>query len=55
LLKDTTMSSLVNPETVKSWIKSNCERYDVIIDGTKFDKYTLNFVDGSKRIMVAQF
>lgn len=46
LLKDPTMSSLVNSKTVKSWIKINCERFDVIIDGTNFDKYTLNFVEG---------
>lgn len=28
------------------WIKNNCERFDIIIDGTKHDKMNLNFVEG---------
>lgn len=46
LIKDSSMNSLVNYSNVTQWIKDNCERFDIIIDGTKHDKMTLNFVEG---------
>lgn len=46
LLVDATMIEIVNESNVTEWIKSNCERFDVIIDGLKHDKMTLNFVEG---------
>ena len=46
LVHDPDMSSLVNENNVGTWIKDNCERFDVIIDSTKHDKFTLNFIEG---------
>lgn len=46
LLADGSMSTLLNPGNVTQWIKSNCERFDVLIDGSIHDKLTLNFVEG---------
>lgn len=46
LIKDSSMNSLVNNSNVTQWIKDNCKRFDIIIDGTKNDKMTLNFVEG---------
>lgn len=46
LVNDPKMSSLVNPSNINQWIKNNCERFDVIIDGNKHDKMTLNFIEG---------
>ncbi len=45
LLKDPSMSGLVNANNVNQWIKDNCERFDVIID-TKHQKVALNFIEG---------
>ena len=39
----------VNTNNVNSWIKNNCERYDVLIDANKFSKdikFVLNFIEG---------
>lgn len=46
LLDDDTMNGIVSTSNVTKWIKTNCERFDVIIDGSKHDKMTLNFVEG---------
>lgn len=48
LVNDPDMQALVNPSNVTQWIKDNCERFDVIIDGTKHDKMTLNFVETTR-------
>ena len=45
LLNDPSMSSVVNVNNVKQWIKDNCERFDVIIDA-KHKKGALNFIEG---------
>lgn len=45
LLKDPTMSSLVNKDNITQWIRDNCERYDIIID-EKYGKIALNFIEG---------
>ena len=45
LLKDPSMSGLVNANNVNQWIKDNCERFDVIIDA-KHKKVALNFIEG---------
>ena len=45
LLKDPKMSSLVNNSNITNWIKTNCERFDVLIDA-KLGKITLNFIEG---------
>jgi len=45
LLKDPSMSGLVNANNVNQWIKDNCERFDVIIDA-KHQKVALNFIEG---------
>lgn len=45
LLKDESMSSIVTKLNVAQWIKSNCERYDVIIN-EELGKQTLNFIEG---------
>lgn len=46
LVADSTMNSIVNKSDITNWIKQNCERYDVLIDGNKFNKLTLNFIEG---------
>jgi len=45
LIKDATMSTLVNATNVTSWVHSNCERFDVLLDA-KLGKITLNFIEG---------
>ena len=46
LINDPDMNIIVNENNVTQWIKDNCERYDVIIDGNKHGKMTLNFIEG---------
>ena len=46
LINDPGMNSIVNNNNVTQWIKDNCERFDVIIDGSKHGKMTLNFIEG---------
>lgn len=46
LVTDPTMESIVNETNVTNWIKQNCERFDILIDGNKHNKLTLNFVEG---------
>mgnify|MGYP006956025752 CR=1 FL=1 len=47
LINDPNMASIINnSQSIGAWIVNNCERYDVIIDGNKHDKLTLNFVEG---------
>lgn len=46
LVSDPTMNSIVNASNVTNWIRQNCERYDVLIDGNKYNKLTLNFIEG---------
>ena len=46
LIHDPTMCSVVDPEHITQWIKDNCERFDVILDGARHGKMTLNFVEG---------
>ena len=45
LINDPFMSATVNKNNVTVWIRSNCERYDVLIDA-KLGKITLNFIEG---------
>ncbi|MCI8988488.1 MAG: hypothetical protein HFK05_01895 [Clostridia bacterium] len=45
LLKDPQMSNLFTAQNITQWIKSNCERFDILIDA-KFGKLTLNFIEG---------
>ncbi|NLI94409.1 MAG: hypothetical protein GX350_01175 [Erysipelotrichaceae bacterium] len=45
LLKDKTMSTIVDSNNITQWIKVNCERFDVIMDA-KLGKLTLNFIEG---------
>lgn len=45
LFYDETMANIVDCNNIGQWIKSNCERFDVIIDA-KFGKLALNFVEG---------
>ena len=45
LVADPTMNSIVNKSNVMNWIIQNCERYDVLIDGNKYNKLTLNFIE----------
>lgn len=45
LVNDFNMDS-VNEQNVTDWIKANCERFDILIDASKFDKATLNFIEG---------
>ena len=46
LISDPSMVGTVDKGNVGRWIKDNCERFDVIIDTSKHDKSTLNFVEG---------
>ena len=46
ILNDSSMKDIVGSVDIKKWICTNCERFDVIIDGEKHDKMTLNFVEG---------
>ena len=43
---DQKMMAVVGNSRIDDWIKNNCERYDVLIDASKHDKMTLNFVEG---------
>lgn len=45
LIKDPAMSAIVNQSSVTGWIRTNCERFDVLIDA-KLGKITLNFIEG---------
>ncbi len=45
LVKDDNFKAFVNEQNVKSWIKENCERYDIIIDKS-YGNYFLNFIEG---------
>ena len=45
LTKDNTMTTIVNVDNVSQWIKTNCERFDFIIDA-KYGKVALNFIEG---------
>ncbi len=45
MLKDPAFSSFLNVDNITSWIKDNCEIYDVIIDA-RLGKVTLNFIEG---------
>ncbi len=44
LVEDTSMP-MVNASNVKTWIKNNCERYDVILDAS-LDVMILNCIEG---------
>ena len=45
LLNDPIMNNVINKNDISTWIKENCERFDVIID-KKYGKYCLNFIEG---------
>lgn len=45
LLADPKMQPLVTQQNITQWIKDNCERFDVIINGN-LGKLTLNFIEG---------
>lgn len=45
LLADPNMHHLVSPQNINKWIKDNCERFDIIING-ELGKVTLNFIEG---------
>lgn len=45
LVNDPSMSQLVNSTNVKTWVRSNCERFDVLFD-IQLGKITLNFIEG---------
>lgn len=46
ILQDNSMKSIIGENNITQWICDNCERYDVVIDGTRHDKMALNFVEG---------
>ena len=45
-LDSSMMMNIGEIDNISNWIKSNCERYDVIIDGKKHSKVTMNFIEG---------
>lgn len=45
LRNDPEMHDIVDFDNIKSWICSNCQRVDVILDG-KLGKFTLNLIEG---------
>lgn len=45
LLNDPEMKNIVDFNDINSWIRNNCKRVDVILDG-KLGKFTLNLIEG---------
>ena len=45
LLNDPNMHNIVTLQNVTQWIKDNCERFDIILNG-ELGKFVLNFIEG---------